>query len=53
MSDSNSQPTVEPPSIFVERTLAVIKPDAVQKFEEIRDIILRTGFSILSVSILQ
>ena len=33
--------------ILVERTLAIIKPDAVNKAEEIEDIILRTGFTIL------
>jgi nucleoside diphosphate kinase len=33
--------------IYVERTLAIIKPDAVKKSEEIEDIILRTGFTIL------
>lgn len=47
----DSMPVPEMPKIFVERTLAIIKPDAVHKFEEIKDIILRTGFSILSVSI--
>lgn len=34
-------------NIYVERTLAIIKPDAVSKAEEIEDIILRTGFTIL------
>ncbi|CAF0711256.1 unnamed protein product [Brachionus calyciflorus] len=33
--------------IYVQRTLAIIKPDAVQKAEEIEDIILRSGFTIL------
>jgi nucleoside diphosphate kinase len=33
--------------IYVQRTLAIIKPDAIHKAEEIEDIILRTGFSIL------
>lgn len=33
--------------IYVQRTLAIIKPDAVHKAEEIEDIILRTGFSLL------
>lgn len=31
----------------VQRTLAIVKPDAVNKFEEIEDIIIRTGFTIL------
>jgi len=38
---------VEKPHIFVERTLALIKPDSVHKAEEIEDIILRSGFTIL------
>ena len=40
---------MEPPHIYVERTLAIIKPDAVHKAEEIQDIILRSGFAILQV----
>lgn len=40
-------PNMPPPQIFVERTLAIIKPDALGKAEEIEDIILRSGFSIL------
>ena len=32
---------------IVQRTLAIVKPDAVSKFEEIEDIIIRTGFTIL------
>jgi nucleoside diphosphate kinase homolog 5 len=34
-------------TINFERTLALIKPDAAHKTEEIEDIILRTGFIIL------
>ena len=34
--------------IFVERTLAIVKPDAVAKYAEIEDIILRSGFTILN-----
>ena len=45
----DSLPKMEAPQIFVERTLAIIKPDAVPKSEEIEDIILRSGFSILQV----
>ena len=37
------------PHIYVERTLAIIKPDAIHKSEEIEDIILRSGFAILQV----
>ncbi|XP_041079552.1 nucleoside diphosphate kinase homolog 5 [Polyodon spathula] len=35
------------PNIYVERTLALIKPDAVHKEEEIEDIILQAGFTIV------
>lgn len=38
-----------PPQIYVERTLAIIKPDIVDKEEEIKDIILRSGFTIVQV----
>ncbi|KAL4631320.1 hypothetical protein GN956_G14984 [Arapaima gigas] len=39
--------------IHVERTLALIKPDAVHKADEIEDIILRSGFMILQKRMLQ
>jgi len=45
--DSETIPKMNPPQIFVERTLALIKPDAIGKSEEIEDIILRSGFTIL------
>lgn len=35
------------PAIGVERTLALIKPDAIHKSEEIEEIILESGFTIL------
>lgn len=35
--------------IYVERTLAVIKPDAVHKADEIEDIILKSGYIVLQV----
>ncbi|XP_054648075.1 nucleoside diphosphate kinase homolog 5-like [Dunckerocampus dactyliophorus] len=35
------------PRIYVETTLALIKPDAVHKSEEIEDIILKNGFAVL------
>jgi hypothetical protein len=38
-----------PPTIYVERTLAIIKPDAVHKSDEIEEIILQHGFTILQV----
>ena len=37
------------PAIGVERTLALIKPDAIHKSEEIEEIILESGFTILQV----
>ena len=43
-------PETEAPQIFVERTLAIIKPDALHKANEIEDIILRSGLTILQVS---
>lgn len=39
------------PRIYVERTLALIKPDAIHQAEEIEDIILRSGFTILQVGV--
>ena len=36
--------------ILVEQTLAIIKPDAIAKTDEIEEIILRHGFYILRVS---
>ena len=44
-------PVMEKPQIFVERTLAIIKPDALHKAEEIEDILLRSGFTVLQVSL--
>lgn len=41
--------TLPAPSIYVERTLAIIKPDAVHKSDEIEEIILQHGFTILQV----
>jgi len=35
------------PQIYVERTLVIVKPDAMDKACEIEDIILRNGFTIL------
>ncbi|CAG5132037.1 unnamed protein product [Candidula unifasciata] len=39
--------SMEHPHIYVERTLAIIKPDVLYKADEIEDIILRSGFAIL------
>ena len=35
--------------IYVERTLALIKPDAIHRSEEIEDVILKSGFTVLQV----
>ncbi|ESO99615.1 hypothetical protein LOTGIDRAFT_226200 [Lottia gigantea] len=39
--------TMEVPHIYVEQTLALIKPDCIHNSEEIEDIILRSGFAII------
>ncbi|XP_077319173.1 nucleoside diphosphate kinase homolog 5 [Lithobates pipiens] len=48
---ATSQPSpglsMEPPSIYVEKTLALVKPDVLHKAEEIEDIICRSGFHIV------
>ncbi|NXP69911.1 NDK5 kinase, partial [Ramphastos sulfuratus] len=41
------------PQIFVERTLALIKPDVIDKEEEIEELILRSGFLIVQKRKLQ
>ena len=41
---------MDPPQIFVERTLALVKPEAIDKAEEIEEIIIQSGFTILQVS---
>lgn len=41
-----------PSYIHVEQTLALIKPDAIDKADEIEEIILSHGFMILQVSFL-
>lgn len=42
------EPT-SPNRIYVERTLALIKPDVMHRAEEIEDDILKSGFNILQV----
>lgn len=49
MENDSSRKQMPAPRIFVERTLALIKPDAVHKTDEIEDIILQSGFTILQV----
>ena len=49
--ETTEQISMDPPHIYVERSLAIIKPDAVHKSEEIQDIILRSGFAILQVRV--
>lgn len=49
MENDSPQKQMPAPRIFVERTLALIKPDAVHKTNEIEDIILQSGFTILQV----
>ncbi|TRY90053.1 hypothetical protein DNTS_031572 [Danionella cerebrum] len=41
------------PRIFVERTLALIKPDAIHKTDEIEEVILQAGFTVLQKRRLQ
>ncbi|CAD5120997.1 DgyrCDS9541 [Dimorphilus gyrociliatus] len=47
MTEMEEEIQMEKPHIYVERTLAIIKPDATEKEEEIKDIVLRSGFTIL------
>ena len=51
MEDENFKNVIKP-HIFVERTLAIIKPDAFHKSEEIEECILKNGFYITHVSYL-
>lgn len=48
--EAKMQMLMPEPQIFVERTLALIKPDVVDKEEEIEDLILRSGFLIVQVT---
>ncbi|XP_078486510.1 uncharacterized protein LOC100177987 [Ciona intestinalis] len=53
IDDGETEESIEsrmnPPQIYTERTLAIVKPDAMDKVVEIEDIILRNGFTILQV----
>lgn len=48
--EAKMQMLMPEPQIFVERTLALIKPDVIDKEEEIEDLILRSGFLIVQVT---
>jgi len=37
------------PAINIEHTLAIIKPDAMKKADEIVEIILKSGFTVINV----
>ena len=45
----DTPPFPDPPAVTVERTLAIIKPDAIEQTEEIIEEIKRRGFTILQV----
>ncbi|KTG39167.1 hypothetical protein cypCar_00000439 [Cyprinus carpio] len=47
MESDSPQKQMPAPRIFVERTLALIKPDAIHKTDEIENIILQSGFTVL------
>ncbi|XP_016130251.1 nucleoside diphosphate kinase homolog 5-like [Sinocyclocheilus grahami] len=53
MEGDSPQKQMPAPRIFVERTLALIKPDAIHKTDEIEDVILQSGFTILQKRRLQ
>ena len=42
-----------PPAIHIERTLVLVKPDAIHKSDEIEEIILQHGFTILQVGLIK
>jgi len=37
------------PTINIEHTLVIIKPDAMHKADEIEEIILKSGFTVINV----
>lgn len=49
MPDGEKPVIPPPPAIHIEQTLALIKPDAIDKSDEIEEIILLHGFTILQV----
>lgn len=48
-SENTTQVVMQKPQIYVERTLAIIKPDAAHKVDEIEERILRAGFAVIQV----
>ena len=52
MPDGEKPVIPPPPAIHIEQTLALIKPDAIDKSDEIEEIILLHGFTILQVMFL-
>lgn len=48
-SDHSSAMDFNKHGIFVERTLALVKPDAVNKANDIETILLNNGFTVLQV----
>jgi hypothetical protein len=48
-SDHSSTLDYSKHGIFVERTLALVKPDAINKANEIETILLNHGFTVLQV----
>lgn len=51
MVSNEKSDSLQTKGILVESTLAIIKPDAVYKSDEIEEIILQHGFTILQVRI--
>lgn len=51
MADDTAPPLSSASGIVVERTLAIIKPDAIDRAEEIVEIIKDNGFTILQVCV--
>ena len=47
MADTEVNNSINASYIHVEQTLALIKPDAIEKADEIEDVILQHGFAIL------
>ena len=50
MENENPQLQMQNPRIYVEKTLIIIKPDAMKHKEKIENFILNKGFTILKVT---